>query len=126
MKRYIITGRYGDRHTLVESESGYNLQFSTKYHRIGFRERDEVGISFVDPSGGPFISVGEVLEELHDKLPKGLKIKTIEYVEGKESEFRITPEPMTRTDKLDYKKDKAKKAADLKQLHKDHPEYFLF
>lgn len=40
------------------------------YHRIGY-ERNNATINFVDPSGGPFLSVGSTIED-------NKKIKSIE------------------------------------------------
>ena len=55
MNKY--TNRYGDEFTFEENENG-NIDWKGdfKYTRCGWD--DDNKIMFVDPSGGPFISVG--------------------------------------------------------------------
>ena len=56
MKEY--TNRYGDKFTFELNENG-NIQWSGdfKYTRFGWKESED-NMTFADPSGGPFISVG--------------------------------------------------------------------
>jgi hypothetical protein len=56
MKKY--TNRYGDEFTFELNENG-NIQWSGdfKHTRFGWKESED-NMTFVDPSGGPFISVG--------------------------------------------------------------------
>jgi hypothetical protein len=55
MSKY--TNRYGDEFTFEKNENG-NIDWKgdLKYVRYGWNDDDK--IIFVDPSGGPFISVG--------------------------------------------------------------------
>ena len=70
-----IMGRYGHSCTLTKLKpKKYLISFVNPVARFG---SDENGISFVDPSGGPFISVGTSLREYHPKLPNK-KIVSIE------------------------------------------------
>lgn len=52
------TNRYGDTFTFELNERG-NIQWSGnfKYHRFGFNDNGD-DITMVDPSGGPYISLG--------------------------------------------------------------------
>lgn len=74
-----IVGRYGYSCTISKVTSKrYSVLITSRYFRCGgFAETDErEGLSFIDPSGGPFISVDTFLNEYHYKLPKR-KIKEI-------------------------------------------------
>jgi hypothetical protein len=55
------TNRYGDEFTFEENENG-NIDWKGdfKYTRCGWNDDDK--IIFVDPSGGPFISIDYPLE----------------------------------------------------------------
>ena len=56
-----IKSRYGD--TWVFEEIGSGLKFVLPpYTRIGF-DNDPKVLSFIDPPGGPFIQVGDVIGE---------------------------------------------------------------
>jgi hypothetical protein len=59
MNKY--TNRYGDVFTFEENENG-NIDWKGdfKYTRCGWNDDDK--IIFVDPSGGPFISIDYPLE----------------------------------------------------------------
>ncbi len=59
MSKY--TNRYGDEFTFEKNENG-NIDWkgNFKYTRFGWDDDDN--IIFVDPSGGPFISIGYPLE----------------------------------------------------------------
>ena len=55
-----IKSRYGD--TWVFEEIGSGLKFVLPpYTRIGF-DNDQKVLSFIDPPGGPFIQVGDIIE----------------------------------------------------------------
>jgi hypothetical protein len=76
MSAYNIYGRYGKRTCVVSDidESRYRLQIDEDFCRFGgFNDKDTAsgasGYSFVDPSGGPFVSVGSPLNSLHAELP---------------------------------------------------------
>ena len=54
-----IKNRYGDEFTFIENDKG-NIEWhgNFEYHRFGFKD-DE--IIMVDPSGGPYLQVGNSL-----------------------------------------------------------------
>lgn len=67
-----IKSRYGD--TWVFEEIGSGLKFvPPPYTRIGF-DNDPKVLSFIDPPGGPFIQVGDIIE--------GKRISGIEYYDS--------------------------------------------
>ena len=62
-----MKNRYGDIYHFEKlSENTYTIVGDLKYWRYGGREgqqkMDMNDIGFVDPSGGPFISIGDVIE----------------------------------------------------------------
>lgn len=62
-----MKNRYGDIYHFEKlSENTYTIVGDLKYWRYGGREgqqqMDMSDIGFVDPSGGPFISIGDVIE----------------------------------------------------------------
>lgn len=57
-----------------EESKSYLLKVSTPYIRSGYTNNNK---KFIDPSGGPMIVEGEVLEEI------GSEVKSIDYVFGK-------------------------------------------
>lgn len=64
-----IIGRYGHSCTLTKLKpKKYLISFVQPIVRWGMKE-DSTEINFVDPSGGPCISVGTSLRDLHPKLP---------------------------------------------------------
>ena len=76
MKRVELPNRYGDKNYLEEvSTNKYKLILKEDNHvRFGFME--EGHYTFVDPSGGPFMSVGHQVEGIEGVLAK------IEVVKG--------------------------------------------
>lgn len=61
--RKLLPNRYGDKNYLLtigpiefDEEELYFLEMYSKYYRTGFNE--DGSIAFVDPSGGPFIDIG--------------------------------------------------------------------
>lgn len=64
-KDILLKSRYGETHRLERiGESNSHLFLfvpSDDYYRVGFSEDEKDGYDFVDPSGGPFIQVGCVL-----------------------------------------------------------------
>lgn len=54
----------------------YVLKVTYSYIRVGYLDKDRNSARFVDPSGGPMIVVGEVLEEAKSK------VKSIDFVKG--------------------------------------------
>ena len=77
-----IKGHYGT-HTITATKIAdalYRLSPVQDYYRFGGFTDDTKGIkglSFIDPSGGPFIAHGSIAREYHPDLPN-LKIKRLE------------------------------------------------
>ena len=72
-----IKGHYGTHTvTAIEVSDGvYRLMLVENSCRFGgFTDDISGGLSFIDPSGGPFISHGSIAREYHSDLPN-LKIK---------------------------------------------------
>ena len=81
-----IMGRNGHSCTLTKLKpKKYLISFVNPVARFG---GDENEISFIDPSGGPYISVGTSLKEYHPKLPN----KAVVSIERNESLLIITTE----------------------------------
>jgi hypothetical protein len=82
-----IQGRYG-KHSIIAtkvSDGVYNLRMVEDFYRCGgFSEdaRGVEGLSFIDPSGGPFIAHGSIAQQYHPDLPP-IKIKKLEEQDGK-------------------------------------------
>jgi hypothetical protein len=55
--------RYGDLFTFEENEQG-NVQWSGnfKHYRAGYKDNPDEP-TYIDPSGGPFISIGDSMDE---------------------------------------------------------------
>lgn len=74
MKKVIYVNRYGDKIQFEDKEytvemSGYNPEWI----RYGVEEDPNI-INMVDPSGGPYITVGEDLRSFfNDKKPRIVK-----------------------------------------------------
>ena len=85
-KFYQVMNRYGQPIRFIESESGFMMK-GGDYYRYLFNEGDD-GYYAVDPSGGPFISVGTDLSIVHKKL-KGLTVKEIKISNEGEIELII-------------------------------------
>lgn len=76
METIELKSRYGDIHKLEKiEEKKYKFLPSDEYMRVGLTEEINK-YYFVDPSGGPFISVGSILPEVNSK------VKDIEFMEG--------------------------------------------
>ena len=85
MKKYQLYCRYNDIHVIVEDEGKYKVSFSDcAYLRAGY-QKDSDELSFVDPPGGPFVSVGHSLSDFNNKLPD-LEIKGIEKLHFNEGD----------------------------------------
>lgn len=54
----------------------YALKTTYPYIRVGYIDGNRDSAKFIDPSGGPMIVVGEILEEAK------AKIKSIDFVKG--------------------------------------------
>lgn len=62
-----MKNRYGDEYEFVKvDENTYTIKGDLKYWRFGGKEGqervDDNDLGFVDPSGGPFISMGYMIE----------------------------------------------------------------
>ena len=62
-----MRNRYGDEYQFVKvNENTYTIEGDLKYWRFGGKEGqesiDDNDLGFVDPSGGPFISIGYMIE----------------------------------------------------------------
>ncbi len=62
-----MKNRYGDEYTFEKvNDNTYTIVGDLKYWRYGGREgQDQMDLNdlgFVDPSGGPFVSVGSIIE----------------------------------------------------------------
>lgn len=68
-----LNSRYGEDNRLVrvgdEDSLKYRLKPSTDTYRVGIIEGNPDEYSFIDPSGGPFITIGSEIE--------GHKVKAI-------------------------------------------------
>lgn len=71
-ERFELTSRYGDKHILerIGDETSTKYQLHTKFsYRCGITEDTPDMYTFIDPSGGPFITLGYDIE--------GHKVKAI-------------------------------------------------
>ena len=75
-KTILLKSRYGETHKLerIGGSDSHLFLFIPQddYYRLSFNGKEEDGYDFVDPSGGPFISVGTKLESLN-KVVKSIK-----------------------------------------------------
>lgn len=55
----------------------YILCSELDHVRAGYMDSDREMIAFVDPPGGPFIRIGEILDEV------GKKVESIHHIKGK-------------------------------------------
>lgn len=55
----------------------YILHSELDHIRAGYMDSDKEMIAFVDPPGGPFISIGNVLDEV------GKEVESIGHIKGK-------------------------------------------
>ena len=78
---YQIKGRYGISCTLKqESRNRWKLRVKSGMCRFGMTP-DHESLSFVDPEGGPFISLGDSLNRYLRDLPK-VTITKIVHAKG--------------------------------------------
>lgn len=76
MKDIKIKNRYNEEYKLVYKQGNeYKFEGDTYYLRVGSRENDDSmkSIHFIDPSGGPMLVVGDIIE--------GKKINSINFKE---------------------------------------------
>jgi hypothetical protein len=62
-----MKNRYGDEYEFVKvNDNTYTITGDLKYWRMGGRENAEginmSSLAYVDPSGGPFISLGHIIK----------------------------------------------------------------
>jgi len=81
-----MKNRYGDEYHFEKlSENTYTIVGDLKYWRYGGREGQErmdmSDVGFVDPSGGPFISIGAIIE--------GRKVVRIRVDKGEQVLFEV-------------------------------------
>jgi len=70
--------RYGDVFTFTLTEKGILWEGNFEFHRFGWDDDPNV-IVMVDPSGGPYLSVGQDMG-LFDPEWRGMKISGFEVV----------------------------------------------
>jgi hypothetical protein len=65
-----IKGHYGTVtcHLIPVDAYKYRIEFANGFYRMGFANGGDY--AFVDPSGGPFMHVGDPANEIHRRLPK--------------------------------------------------------
>ena len=86
-----IKGRYGISCT-IRQESKNRWAFRTKSGMCRFGLSDDPeSLGFVDPSGGPFIALGDSLNYYHRDLP-AVKIAKIIHVKGRGIVLHTEPE----------------------------------
>lgn len=78
MKKIRLNSRVGSRNYLRKLEDNkkskvWVLEPDSYYIRVG---NTSEGHKFIDPPGGPFLAVGDTVEEI------GSVIKSIEFIEG--------------------------------------------
>lgn len=87
MKKYRLYCRYSDIHVIIEDGDNFKLSLAdSPYVRAGYTTDETPSLSFIDPAGGPFITVGASLDEYNNKLPKRVikEIKRLEFDEDDE------------------------------------------
>ena len=65
-----IRSRYGDIHKIIDNnDNSFDfIAADDSFTRFGFKKTPDA-ITFIDPSGGPFISVGSKLSDYSKDLP---------------------------------------------------------
>lgn len=64
-----LSNRYKDKNYLRQiSDNEYKYEGDLEYLRIGYRTEDKYKIDFIDPSGGPFLSVGSEVFGIEGKI----------------------------------------------------------
>ena len=64
-----LSNRYKDKDYLRQiSDNEYKYEGDLEYLRIGYRTEDKYKIDFIDPSGGPFLSVGSEVFGIEGKI----------------------------------------------------------
>lgn len=78
METIILTSRYNDKYKLHKVEDKkYKIDPSIGSFRAGLIPNDSNHYSFIDPSGGPFLAIGDKVPEANNAI-----IESIEFVKG--------------------------------------------
>lgn len=78
METIILTSRYNDKYKLHKVEDKkYKVDPSMSSFRAGLISNDSNHYSFIDPSGGPFLAVGDKVPEANNAI-----IESIEVIKG--------------------------------------------
>jgi hypothetical protein len=73
MSKETYTNRYGDEFTFTPDGDGNLLwEGNFEYHRYGYEETPD-NLNMVDPSGGPYITIGTDMGLYHTEM-KGRKV----------------------------------------------------
>lgn len=77
--KILLSNRYGDKNYLVPiNETDFKIEFDKRGGgslNVGYSDSERKILKFIDPSGGPMISVG-------DKIIPNFKIKEIVFDNG--------------------------------------------
>ena len=64
-----LSNRYKDKNYLRQiGDKEYKYEGNLEYLRIGYSTDDKYKIEFIDPSGGPFLSVGSEIFGIEGKI----------------------------------------------------------
>lgn len=64
-----LSNRYKDKNYLRQiGDKEYKYEGDLEYIRIGYSTKDKYKIEFIDPSGGPFLSVGSEVFGIEGKI----------------------------------------------------------
>lgn len=75
METIILTSRYNDKYKLLKVEDKkYKVDPSMGSFRAGLIPNDSNHYSFIDPSGGPFLAVGDKVPEANNAIIKSIKV----------------------------------------------------
>lgn len=77
----MLSNRYGASNYLRKiGDNTYKYEGETDFIRVGFKgEKEEDGYQFIDPSGGPFLSIGSEIFGIEGKLSE-IKIEDNEFI----------------------------------------------
>ena len=65
----LLNNRYGESNYLRKIEKNkYKYEGETDYLRIGYKDDSKNEYQFIDPSGGPFLSIGSEVFGIKGKL----------------------------------------------------------
>ena len=85
----VVKSRYGDeRKFTIVAKNCVEYSFKDDGH-VGYSANDDGSLYSVDPSGGPFISIGTMLGNMHKDL-EGLTVTKIKADENKSGVYYLT------------------------------------